>query len=76
MRYPRIRPRRKGRAYAWTFYSAACGSENPPVCIPLRAYCEKYGYSRYKVLKMLQKKRLCALTRKHRLFVEDRPPRD
>jgi hypothetical protein len=69
MRIP-SRIKRNWRPYSWTFYGLAV---NVP-CIPLKTYCEKYFFSKYQVLKMLQKKRLCAVSHKKKLYVEDREP--
>ena len=57
-------------------YRSAGAVVDPPVCIPVKKYQEKYFISLSQVKRLLAKKLLCGVRYKRRLFVEDVPPPD
>ena len=58
------------------FYCTACAPVDPPKCIPIEVYAEKYFVSVDQVKRRLSKKLLRALSFKGHLFIEDIPPPD
>lgn len=56
------------------FYRSAATAVNPPKCIPIKKYGEKYFLSRYQIKRLLAKKLICAIRLKGHVFVADIPP--
>jgi hypothetical protein len=63
-----------GKSKAGIFYKGAGAAVNPPKCIPIKKYTEKYFVSRFQVKRLLAKKLLCDVWYKRQLFIEDVPP--
>ncbi|MEG3902063.1 hypothetical protein QUB19_07815 [Microcoleus sp. B4-C5] len=63
-----------GKPQAGIFYKSAATAVDPPKCIPMKKYTEKYFVSRFQVKRLLAKKLLCAVWCKRQLFIEDIPP--
>ena len=64
------------RYYANTFYDLASEPINPPRCIPIKYYSEKYHVSRSQILLRVKRGDLCAVSVKRKIFIEDVPPLD
>ena len=64
--------KRNNRFFPGSYYRLAADIRDPPVCIPVRDYCLKYFLTRYQVIRLLSQKLLCGVSRKNRLFVEDK----
>lgn len=58
------------------FYLSAATHKDPPKCIPIKKYGEKYFLSRYQVKRLLAKKMICGIRLKGHIFVADIPPPD
>jgi hypothetical protein len=56
------------------FYRLASAPENPPTCISIKKYGEKYFLSRYQIKRLLAKKIICGVRLKGHIFVADTPP--
>jgi hypothetical protein len=61
---------------AGLIYRTAGRAVDPPKCIPIAVYTEKYFVSVDQVKRRLSKKLLCAVSFKGHLFIEDVPPPD
>lgn len=56
------------------FYRSSGAPINPPICISVKKYAEKYFLSRYQIKRLLAKKILCAVKFKGHLFITDISP--
>lgn len=63
-----------GKPKIGVFYKSAGAAVNPPICIPIKKYGEKYFLSRSQMTSLLAKKYICAIKFKRRLFIADIPP--
>lgn len=62
------------RLYVGTRYPNAGKAKNPPKCISIKSYAEKYYATRDQVVGMVSRGELCAVTFKKKLFVLDVKP--
>lgn len=67
-------PKKGRRLYNKTVYLSASHPTDPFPCIDLDSYAAKYFVSKYQILNLLRKRKLRAVTYKHKIFVEDLPP--
>jgi hypothetical protein len=65
--------KKHNRFYPGTYYNLAGSNRDPPICIPIKAYCAKYFLSRSQVIRAVKAKYLCAVSFKKALYVEDKP---
>lgn len=67
-------PKKGRRLYNNTVYISAGHPTEPIQCIDIDSYATKYFVSKYQILNLLRKRRLKAVTYKHKIFIEDVPP--
>lgn len=58
------------------FYRLASAAIDPPTCIPVKKYQEKYFLSIKQVRRLLAKKIICGVRFKRRMYIADSPPPD
>ncbi len=69
-------PKKSRRLYPFTMYLSAGHPTEPNPCIDIDSYAEKYFLTRKQILGMVKKRRLRAVSYKHKLFVEDIDPKE
>ncbi len=68
-------PKKNRRLYPDTVYISAGHPTAPNPCIDLDSYMAKYFLTRNQVLSLVRKRKLKAVSYKHKLFVEDIDPK-